>query len=239
MAGSFATRYGLHLSRLILLRAPLSLGFRSVKRHPTHAAERWANISTVSERGKIDKSYLLEEETVPGYRPENYYPVELGEVFRDRYKTVAKLGYGSASTVWLCRDLLKENQYVALKVYINCSKEHRELPAYNHINSLQSGHEGRKRIRALLESFEIDGPHGKHVCLVHQALGVDFSELKEMDPDGLFSVPLIRQTMRPILTALQFLHDEAHVVHTGRSLRSLAIWSTITDLTETSNQAIF
>lgn len=40
-----------------------------------------------------------------GYKPENYYPVYLGEVFKERYQVVAKLGYGVYSTVWLCRDL--------------------------------------------------------------------------------------------------------------------------------------
>jgi hypothetical protein len=31
--------------------------------------------------------------------------VRLGEVFESRYQVVAKLGHGTASTVWLCRDL--------------------------------------------------------------------------------------------------------------------------------------
>jgi len=214
MAGRSATRNILRLSRVGLLQAT---GFGSIKRYSIQVPEKPAEKSKSSNRGRIDKSCLIEEETVRGYRAEHYYPVELGEVFRSRYKTVAKLGYGSASTVWLCRDLSNENQYVALKVYINCSKENRELPAYNHINSLQSGHEGRQRVRALLDSFDIDGPHGRHVCLVHQPLGVSFLELKSLCPDELFPVPLIRQTMRPILTGLQFLHNEAHVVHTGKS----------------------
>lgn len=47
----------------------------------------------------------IEEETLPGYLAERYYPVRLGEVSQSRYKVIAKLGYGSSSTVWLCRDL--------------------------------------------------------------------------------------------------------------------------------------
>lgn len=39
------------------------------------------------------------------YHPDHFYPVRLGEVFNDRFQTVAKLGYGSSSTVWLARDL--------------------------------------------------------------------------------------------------------------------------------------
>ena len=47
----------------------------------------------------------LEEEKIIGYKSETFYPVCLGEIFNDRYQVVAKLGFGTASTVWLCRDL--------------------------------------------------------------------------------------------------------------------------------------
>lgn len=47
----------------------------------------------------------IEEETVPDYKAERFYPVRLGEVFKSRYQVVAKLGFGTASTIWLCRDL--------------------------------------------------------------------------------------------------------------------------------------
>jgi serine/threonine-protein kinase SRPK3 len=54
---------------------------------------------------KIPESKRLEEETLPDYKAHKYYPVRLGEVFQSRYQAVAKLGYGTGSTVWLCRDL--------------------------------------------------------------------------------------------------------------------------------------
>jgi hypothetical protein len=48
---------------------------------------------------------LIEEQTLPRYCPQHYYPVHLGETFNDRYLVVAKLGYGASSTVWLARDI--------------------------------------------------------------------------------------------------------------------------------------
>jgi hypothetical protein len=54
----------------------------------------------------IDPSILVEEETIPNYNFQRYYPVHLGEVFEKRYQVVGKLGYGASSTVWLCRDLM-------------------------------------------------------------------------------------------------------------------------------------
>jgi hypothetical protein len=47
----------------------------------------------------------VEEEALPGYDAQKYYPVRLGEVFRSRCQAVAKLEYGGRSTVWLCLDL--------------------------------------------------------------------------------------------------------------------------------------
>ena len=47
----------------------------------------------------------FEEEKFAGYRADIFYPVSLSEVFKSRYQVVAKLGFGTASTVWLCRDL--------------------------------------------------------------------------------------------------------------------------------------
>lgn len=47
----------------------------------------------------------IEEETIPGYVATWYYPVRIGEIFRQRYQVVGKLGYGITSTVWLARDL--------------------------------------------------------------------------------------------------------------------------------------
>ncbi|EHK96835.1 putative serine/threonine-protein kinase sky1 [Glarea lozoyensis 74030] len=46
----------------------------------------------------------FEEEREAGF--EKFYPVTLGEVINEKYKVVAKLGFGSASTIWCCRDLI-------------------------------------------------------------------------------------------------------------------------------------
>lgn len=53
----------------------------------------------------IDPSQLVEEERLPFYNRSHYYPMRIGEVLKDRYQVIAKLGYGTSSTVWLCRDL--------------------------------------------------------------------------------------------------------------------------------------
>ena len=53
----------------------------------------------------LPENIRFEEEKYSEYKPENFYPVHLGEVFESRYQVVAKLGWGTVSTIWLCRDL--------------------------------------------------------------------------------------------------------------------------------------
>jgi serine/threonine-protein kinase SRPK3 len=54
----------------------------------------------------INSSHLVEEETWPWYRPEEFYAARIGEVLHSKYQIVGKLGYGSYGTVWLCKDLM-------------------------------------------------------------------------------------------------------------------------------------
>lgn len=45
------------------------------------------------------------EETIPGYIASRYYPARIGEIIKERYQVVGKLGFGASSTVWLARDM--------------------------------------------------------------------------------------------------------------------------------------
>lgn len=53
----------------------------------------------------ISHQQLVEEEKLPEYDPEEFCPIEIGQVCRSKYQVVGKLGYGGSSTVWLCRSL--------------------------------------------------------------------------------------------------------------------------------------
>ena len=46
----------------------------------------------------------VEEETLPRYHQKRYYPVKIGDIFKNQYRVITKLGYGAYSTVWLARD---------------------------------------------------------------------------------------------------------------------------------------
>jgi hypothetical protein len=63
----------------------------------------FSNVNSSFRRIPVDEK--VEEELFPDYVASRYYPVRLGEVLRDRYQIVGKLGFGASSTVWLARDL--------------------------------------------------------------------------------------------------------------------------------------
>jgi hypothetical protein len=65
-----------------------------------------APIITTSRPPRIlPANVLVEEERVPGYRPECYYPAKPGQILNGRHKILTKIGWGTASTVWLAEDL--------------------------------------------------------------------------------------------------------------------------------------
>lgn len=53
----------------------------------------------------LDSTVKIEEEHMLAYERGLFYPVHIGDVFKDRYQVLNKLGFGANSTVWFCRDL--------------------------------------------------------------------------------------------------------------------------------------
>lgn len=52
----------------------------------------------------LPSNILVEEEQIPGYDPKHFYPVNPGDLLHSRYEMLAKVGWGTSSTVWLARD---------------------------------------------------------------------------------------------------------------------------------------
>jgi non-specific serine/threonine protein kinase len=91
---------------------------------------------------------------------------------------------------------------------------HRELRIYEHLAKIKSSHPGEALIRELFDSFELEGPSGKHQCLVQQPMHMTVLEMMGLNPEP-FNLPLLKMTLTRILTALDFLHTEANIIHAG------------------------
>ncbi|EER39562.1 protein kinase [Histoplasma capsulatum var. duboisii H88] len=167
---------------------------------------------------------LVEEESIPSYKAEQFYPVHIGQVFESRYQVVSKLGFGTSSTVWLCRDL-KEHRYLALKVCIRKEgteqHQHHEITVSQHLHDFRlESRGGEELVRRVLDSFEITGPNGVHQCLVYKPLGMSFTDFLKLFPDKMFPKDLVQRSIQFLLFAVDFLH-KCEVVHTDISSNNL------------------
>lgn len=55
----------------------------------------------------IPSHEIVDEERYPNNVPQDYYPAKPGETLGDKYQLLAKIGWGTSSTVWLARDLTR------------------------------------------------------------------------------------------------------------------------------------
>ncbi|KAF3003880.1 hypothetical protein E8E14_007789 [Neopestalotiopsis sp. 37M] len=166
---------------------------------------------------RIPSNEKVEEEALPDYLAARYYPVRIGEVFRDRYQVVGKLGFGVSSTVWLARDL-KDHCHVALKVLIRSQalgdRARNEIAMYERMKQRNSSHPGREAVRSLLDSFQVDGPEGDHLVLAHPPLGESVrGAVRRSSPQRLHT-PGLCYVLNSLFLALEYLHDECQIIHT-------------------------
>ncbi|EAQ85634.1 hypothetical protein CHGG_06887 [Chaetomium globosum CBS 148.51] len=169
------------------------------------------------------------------YRPGGYHPVILGDVLRDRYRVVRKLGYGSFSTVWLAADM-SLNCFATLKVSVAGLGEKeagaidKGLAVYRTLAQTANRH-----VVGLGDSFHLRGPNGWHACLVMDPMGPNISTLlnrpefedRTLDPwdrRPRFPKALARRILRDILLGLRTLHQHGIVhgdLHPGNILTTI------------------
>ncbi|KAJ9649451.1 hypothetical protein H2199_000226 [Coniosporium tulheliwenetii] len=166
----------------------------------------------------VNYDRVVEEETLPGYDPAEFYPVHIGQILHQKYQVLGKLGFGANSTVWLCRDF-RGHRYVALKVYTltptSPPQVNREVHAYQHLSTIRSSHAGQRFVRDVLDSFDLvhaDGGH--HHCLVHPPLHITIRDLQRLGRKSTgLPEDVLKGLLQHILPALDFFHTEANVIH--------------------------
>lgn len=90
-----------------------------------------------------------------------------------------------------------------------------ELNMYKYMQQSSTGHPGRDVIRTLLDTFYIDGPEGKHRCLVHPPLWESVLAFLRRNPVERLPSPVIAVVLHRLFLALDYLHTECHIAHTG------------------------
>ena len=79
-----------------------------------------------------------------------------------------KLGSGAFAQVWECKDL-KKSKKVAVKV-LKSDSVVRDM-AEEEVDILRSlKKSGNETLLEILDNFVLDGPNGKHICIVSELL---------------------------------------------------------------------
>ena len=91
----------------------------------------------------------------------------------------------------------------------------RELAAYQHLDSIATANPGAQFVRKLHDSFKIQGIEGEHLCLVHEPLGISLETFREVMPLKRLPEKLLKAVLRHLLQALDCLHRDAEMIHTG------------------------
>ncbi|KAI4864013.1 kinase-like protein [Hypoxylon rubiginosum] len=152
---------------------------------------------------------ILGIEDVQSYNKGGNHPVHLDDVLEGRFEVVHKLGHGGFGIVWLCRDILL-GKWRAVKVMAaEHSSRGNEERIYSYLRNrctLKELEENHLTIPS--EQFWIEGPNGRHLCLVMPVLGWTVSDWRMSKRDFLEQTDIeAKEACRQIAKALHFLHS--------------------------------
>ena len=161
-------------------------------------------------------------EDIERYGPGGYHPVHLGDKLSDgRYEVTYKLGYGSYSTVWLCKDVQKQC-YVSVKVGTsdNRGSQRRNQFEREIFHTLRCGnptHPGKRFVMPLLDDFTLEGPNGHHQCFVFPVAlnSVAIAKEASVSDNFMFPAQVGRSIATQSLLALSYIHA-CEIVHAGK-----------------------
>lgn len=68
----------------------------------------------------------------------------------------------------------------------------------------------------MVDSFEVIGPSGSHVALVYDVMRESLSKFQRRLPEERLPIFFLKPLLTMLLTGLDHLHRECHIIHTGR-----------------------
>ncbi|KAJ6244956.1 hypothetical protein M0813_20661 [Anaeramoeba flamelloides] len=185
---------------------------------------------------------FVNKENPDEYCKGGYNPTKVGDIFKERYKALIKIGWGYFSTVWLVEDLkyggkmvrtkagkiVMKEKYLALKI-VKSSKIFAQV-AIDEIKILfkcaMNDPEDKFNIVRLTDHFTHKGPNGRHICMVFEFLDQNhlLSFLKKHSNDGL-PINIVKQITKQTLIGLHHLHSRCKVIHTDIKPENIMIYT--------------
>ncbi|KAK3904347.1 protein kinase [Staphylotrichum tortipilum] len=128
----------------------------------------------------------VEVETLERYTVGGYHPTVIGDTFHGRYEVAHKLGFDQQS-----------QKYVAFN----------ERKILRLLSNNPNSHPGRRFVPRLLDEFAIDGPNGRHLCLVQDVNACSVTISKEWSSNNMFPVETARSIAPQLITGASYLHS--------------------------------
>ncbi|KAI1774324.1 kinase-like domain-containing protein [Hypoxylon cercidicola] len=152
--------------------------------------------------------YNLGLEDVQRYNKGGYHPVHLDDILNGRFEVFHKLGNGGFGTVWLCRDIII-GKWRAVKI-MTADHSSSEEKVLSHLRDRYTPEELEdNHIMIPLEDFWIEGPNGRHHCLVMPVCGWTVSSWRLSKRDYKPGTHESAQDVcRQIIKSLYFLHGQ-------------------------------
>lgn len=92
----------------------------------------------------------------------------------------------------------------------------REIEVLDAIRGTPNSHPGdRVNLPRLLDRFEMDGPHGRHICLVLPVLSTDIGSFRRTSPSKGLSIRQVMRIIAQVVDATAALHS-MNIIHTGK-----------------------
>lgn len=199
----------------------------------------WTARSTKDSFERWLEATPIEEETLPGYKAENYYPVTINQTLDSRYRIICKLGRGVGSTVWLAEDVKYLIPFHMTSSILLLTESIQNLP----VSSGKSLHSDYRRSRSLIsqprdccgrvpqQDSSCPGASGQKFCSHSLRLfrsrrasrdsyvsclcaGMTYTELCDYIPENRLDKRLLQYSVQSLLLEIDYLHKN-NIVHTG------------------------
>ncbi|KAJ5200125.1 hypothetical protein N7472_005329 [Penicillium cf. griseofulvum] len=166
---------------------------------------------------RISRFQILKEEPFEEFKKGHYYAANVGNILGSKYQIVGKLGFGVTFTVELAHNL-EGHRYVTLKLYTQDERNTEEFEIYKLLNKGNISHPGYPHMRTALDRFAIAHHGNYHHCLVQKPMWGSFRDLLYRNPTHRFTEALLKVGLKQVFLALDYLHTECKLVHTGTNL---------------------
>lgn len=210
------------------------------------ADPRHVSVSSVDED---DEDYVTtesdlseeEQEDPNDYCRGGYHPVEIGDLYSNRYTVVRKLGWGHFSTVWLAKDKIAD-RYVAMKV-VKSAKRYTEtavdeVKLLEKIASGDSSLLGRKNVIELYDTFKIYGINGSHICMVFEVLGDTLLKLIIQHKYKGLPLNVVKSITAQVLCGLHYMHTHCGIIHTDMKPENVLVTISNREIEELASREV-